>query len=185
MKRFWVVFALVLTAVVGSPAGSQVGAADLPQVGTVLQELWLEAPSAAADREYLGIEGESFDLKEVKAEAVLVEILGVYCPRCAEQAPAFNKLFRRLQKNKALRTKLKMLGIAVGATVMEVHAVRDKGVYRYPVVKDEQFVVHKQLGEPRTPFTLLVDHQGRVLYTHLGVVKDLDAFYGELKQLVQ
>jgi hypothetical protein len=62
------------------------------------------------------------------------------------------------------------------------YLVRDTRI-PYPIITDESFVVHKQLGEPRTPFNLVTTREGAVLWDHLGIIKDMDAFYTTLKSL--
>lgn len=136
--------------------------AGLPKEGDLLPALELTAPSWETDRQYLGVSGPTFKLKDLQANVIVIEIIGVYCPYCYEQAPLFRNLFNRLDKGK-LKEKVKMFGIAAGGTAMEVEHLRKEGQYNYPLVQDPQYSVHKSLGEPRTPFTLLVDNKGKVL----------------------
>jgi hypothetical protein len=178
-----VVAAFVLTLCLGSLPGTLL-CAGLPQQDSKLPAFNLPAPSLEDDQKYLGVKGPTFQLADVACEVLLVEILGVYCPLCYQQAPLFNKLFARINK-KNLGEKVKMLGIAIGATTMELDYLRKKGSYDYPVVQDESSAVHKLLGEPRTPFTLLVGRDGTVLYTHLGVIEDVDAFFQQIQDFVK
>jgi hypothetical protein len=77
-----------------------------------------------------------------------------------------------------------MLAVAAGGSVTEIQYLNEQGPYSFPVVPDPSFLVHKLLGEPRTPFTMLVDAQGKVLHTHMGVVEDIDAFLKLITTLV-
>lgn len=158
--------------------------AQVPEKGSVLPAIQFSSPLLPEDLAYLKVRGEAFAIKDVNCQVLLVEIIGVYCPFCYEQAPLFNQLFRRIEKGK-LKNKVKMLGVAIGATVMEVDYLRKNGQYQYPIVRDETFIIHKLLGEPRTPFTMLLDKEGQVLYSHLGVIKNIDDFYDSLKKLVE
>jgi hypothetical protein len=158
--------------------------AGLPMKDSRLPAFQLPAPASESDLQYLGVQPPSFGLKDVQCEILLVEILGVYCPLCYQQAPLFNKLHGRIQK-RGLGDRVKMLGIAIGATTAEVEHLRQGGSYVYPIVQDEKLVVHKLLGEPRTPFTLLVARDGKVLYTHLGVIEDMDAFFQVIQDLAK
>lgn len=156
----------------------------LPEKGTVLPSFELPSPALENDIQYLGVKGENFTLKDIDYRVLLIEIVGVYCPMCYEQAPLFNQLFDRIQKRK-LDDKIKMLAVAAGATPMELKYLREKKEYKYPVVEDESFKVHKLLGEPRTPFIMVVDKEGKVLFAHLGVVKDTDSLYQLMKQAAE
>jgi hypothetical protein len=162
---------------------SWAGAGELPQKGDSLPALILSADLPESEMRYLGIEKGSFEIEDVNAQIILLEVIGVYCPRCVEQAPLFKNLFARIAKNR-LDGKIKMLGIAAGGTAMEVRMLLQTGGYPFPVVPDERFEIHKLLGEPRTPFTLVVNRQGNILYAHLGVVEDIDALYKLMKSQV-
>lgn len=157
---------------------------ELPRKDSTLPVFPLPAPASEMDRQYLGVKGPTFQLKDVSSRVLLVEILGVYCPLCYQQAPLFNKLYGRIAKRK-LDDRVKMLGVAIGATTTEVEHLRKNGSYEYPIVPDESMAVHKLLGEPRTPFTLLVGQDGRVLQTHLGVIEDIDGFFQVIEDLVK
>ncbi|MBI4805719.1 MAG: TlpA family protein disulfide reductase [Desulfovibrio sp.] len=161
--------------------------AEPPKVGAVLpQGLQLSAPLGAEERNYLGCgDGGTFKLSAVKADFVIIEVVGVYCPQCHIQAPLFDKFYARLTKDSELGGKVKMLGLAAGATKEEMEYLRDSGVYKYPVAWDPNFAVHKQLGEPKTPFTMVVDSKGKVLFAHMGIIEDVNAFYDQVSKLVR
>jgi len=155
-----------------------------PQKGSQLPMLHLDAPTVQKDRDYLGIpEQKQFELTDVKAGLIMLEVIGVYCPQCHKQRPHINRLFHRVQKDTGLAGKIKFIGIAAGATPMEVAYLVKETHIPYPIVTDEQFAVHQLLGNPRTPFNMVVTGQGRVLWTHLGIIEDMNAFLATLKQL--
>lgn len=158
--------------------------AGLPQKGGTLPPFQLPAPTSDNDQKYLGVNSPTFQLKDVQCQVLLVEILGAYCPLCYQQAPLFSKLFARINKRN-LGDKVKMLGVAIGATANEVEQLRKNGSYEFPIVQDESFAVHKLLGEPRTPFTMLVGKDGNVLYAHLGVIEDVDGLFQLIQDLVK
>jgi peroxiredoxin len=156
---------------------------DLPKKGEILPSLELQAPSSEKEMAYLGIKGQTFRIGDITCKLLMLEVIGVYCPGCYRQAPLFNTLFNRIEKGK-LKGQVKMLAVAAGGSVPEIQYLNEQGPYSFPVVPDPSFSTHKLLGEPRTPFTMLVDHQGKVLYTHMGVVEDIDAFLKLITGLV-
>ena len=156
---------------------------NLPKKGETLPPLELQAPSSAKELSYLGITGQTFRISDISCRLLLLEVIGVYCPGCYRQAPLFNTLFSRIEKGK-LKGRVKMLAVAAGGSVTEIQYLNEQGPYSFPVVPDPSFLVHKLLGEPRTPFTMLVDAQGKVLHTHMGVVEDIDAFLKLITTLV-
>ena len=158
---------------------------SLPFVGSVLPRFQMETPPEEADKKYLGLgKGGRFTLQQVQGQILLVEIIGVYCPQCHRQAPGFNRLFQRIQKDPRLGPKVKMLAIAAGGSATELGYVKQEFPIPFPIIKDTQYEIHKLLGEPRTPFTLLVDRKGKVLFTHLGVIEDMESFFNRIAALV-
>jgi len=149
--------------------------AGLPQKGEAMPTFELPSPAGEADLTYLGLKGPKFSLRDVECKLLVVEIIGVYCPYCYEQAPLFNKLYEKLGK-KNLGDKVKMLAVAAGGTANEVEYLRKNGSYEFPVSRDESFAVHKLLGEPNTPFTILMSRDGKILHTHQSILEDIDGF---------
>jgi hypothetical protein len=158
--------------------------AGLPKKGDSLPAFELQAPASGKAREYLGISRPTFRLADIPCRVLLLEIIGVYCPQCYRQAPLFNTLYNRIEKGK-LKGQVKMLALAAGGNENEIKYLYEQVQYSFPVVPDPQFDVHKLLGEPRTPFTLLLDPKGKVLHTHMGIVEDLDAFLKLINELVR
>jgi hypothetical protein len=158
--------------------------AGLPKKGDTLPLFELQTPESEKAKEYLGISKPSFRLGDIPARLVLVEIIGVYCPQCYQQAPLFNTLFNRIEKGK-LKGQVKMLAIAAGGNNNEIQYLYEQVQYSFPVTPDPTFGIHKLLGEPRTPFTLLVDPQGKVLYTHMGIIENVDALLKLINELVR
>ncbi len=172
--------AALLALAVFSATARHARAFDLPAEGSTLPAISLPAPVLAAHAAYLGVKGP-FALADVKADLLLVEVVGVYCTFCVEQLPVFNKLYARLAKA-GLSSRIKMLAVAAGGTSAEAKLLSERG-YAFPVLPDEVYAIHKALGEPKTPFTMLVRPDGTVLYAHLGVHKDQDELYGLMKKL--
>ena len=161
----------------------------LPERGSLLPDCSFPAPKGKHDRKdraYLGIDSnEVFKIGQTAGDYTLLEIVGVYCPQCHSQAPVFNELFRRVENDARIKGKLKILAIAAGATAEEVEYMREVYKIPFPLLIDPKFNIHSLLGEPRTPFTMLVARSGEVLYAHSGGIEDLDHFMQSLRQLVQ
>ena len=152
----------------------------MPEKGKTLPDFSLQAPPIDKDRQTLGLGAGTFKLKDIQAQLLIVEIIGVYCPLCHQQAPLFNKLVERIEK-KNLSGKVKLLAVAAGGNPIEIEHLRTNGVYEYPIAPDESFEVHKLLGQPRTPFTLILDQSGKILDAHLGVIEDVDAYFEQIQ----
>ncbi len=161
-----------------------VWADKVPRVGSPLPKFQLKAPAGKEERAYLGIgHSEKFSVKQIPAQFLVIEILGVYCPLCHTQGPFFNRLFYQIQKDATLNKNLKMLAIAVGANPTEVSYIRQELEIPFPVLEDAKFEIHKLLGEPKTPTTMILDRDRKVIFFHVGVIEDINAFYKTIKNL--
>lgn len=181
-SRFLVNLAAFCVLIV--PGGARAG--SIPQVGSVLPEFAVWAPETERERNYLGVNGdEKFTLDQVNSAYVLVEIAGVYCPHCHEQAPHFNTLYSRIKKNAQMARKIRMLTIAAGADASEAKFMKDRFNIPFPVVMDPDYKVFETVGEPGTPFTLVVSRDRKVVYTHLGIIANVDAFMEDLSQIIR
>ena len=157
-------------------------AGTVPKEGDVLPPLVILAPDQEADTAYLGIQGKgSFGIADIAGEVTLLEFIGVYCPFCHKQAPLFNMLRARLERAK-LADRVKMLAVASGATPQEIDYLRQNSGYLFPVLRDQDFSVHAALGQPKTPFTMLVNREGTVLFTQVGVIEDIDSLFQHIRE---
>lgn len=181
-QRFWILG--IIAVITGWHGAGLCDSAATPRKGSRMPAIRLTAPASQSDCDYLGVAAQKpFQLADVNSDLIMVEIIGIYCPQCHKQRPHINRLFHRIQKDAMLAEKVKFMGIAVGATAMEAaYLVKDAHI-PYPVITDLSFDVHKRLGEPRTPFNILTTGDGTVLWTHLGIIKDMNAFYATLKSL--
>jgi len=137
-------------------------------VATALQEDWLKAgdplpkitllsPKNPAHKEYLGLSGEaSFQIPDIKAEVVIVEIFSMYCPHCQKEAPAVNKLYKMIENHPTAKGKVKLIGIGARNDMFEVDFFRKKYEIEFPLFDDEDYTKHEACGEPGTPFFFVV-----------------------------
>ena len=154
-----------------------------PAVGTTLPEFRLPAPANPVQRTYLGIsDATTFTIPEIKADVVIIEIYSMYCPYCQREAPQVNALYRKIESDPQLKDRIKVMGIAVGNSAFEVDIFRNKYDVPFPLLPDENFLVHKAIGEVRTPYFIGVkinrDGTHRVFYSTLGGLKGVDQFLG-------
>ncbi len=178
MTRLPLLF-LILTTLLCSAALAQP-----PQVGDTLPAFTMAPPALEKDARTLGLPvNHPFTLADLGTPYALIEIIGVYCSVCHQQAPDLTRLYKRLKKTR-LDKRITLFGIAAGATPMEVEFIRKKE-YPFPIIHDTKFEIYAALAEPKTPFTLIVDRQGKVLYTHLGIIPDFNDFFKTIQEMVQ
>jgi peroxiredoxin len=148
-------------------------AASPPAKGDNLPEILLAMPGEAVHRDYLGLSGKGqFQIPQIKADIVLVEIFSMYCPACQREAPRVNELYRLIEENPEVRGKVKLIGIGAGNTPFEVEVFRKKYDVPFPLFADGDYAIHKSIGEVRTPFFIGVKmtgtDAGKVFLARLG-----------------
>ncbi|OGW36880.1 MAG: hypothetical protein A2Y97_06040 [Nitrospirae bacterium RBG_13_39_12] len=149
-----------------------------------ISQFKLNASDSVEATQYLGIINlKSFTISQIHAKFILIEIFSLYCPICHKQAPIANKLYKFIEQDPELSKDIKMIGIGTGNNLKEIGVFKTKFHVPFPVFSDPDFSIHKKIGEPRTPFTILVNNKGKVLLTHSGVVNDLDEFFSKIKKL--
>ena len=157
-----------------------------PQVGGVFPEIELLKPANPAELKYLGLSGNGiFKVQQVKADVVIIEIFSMYCPYCQGEAPNINNLFTLIEKNPALKNKIKIIGIGINNSLFETDIFKNKYKIAFPLIPDGDFKLHKTIGQVRTPYFIVVKIKGgktKVVYSKLGALGDNKAF---LEQIVK
>ena len=120
---------------------------------------------ASVEIEYLGLptkslgpmKGDTFSLKDVRADLILVEYMNKYCFSCQLQAPVLNQVYETVGKDPQLRERVKFLSIAVGNNQTEVNSFKAEKGIPFPIIPDPNFMAYEAIGDPgATPFTLFI-----------------------------
>ena len=157
-----------------------------PKVGTFLPEITLSRPGDSTDLKYLGLlgSGTSFKVNQIKATVVIIQIYSMYCPYCQAEAPNVNRLYTSIEDNPALKDKFKIIGIGAGNSKFETGIYKKKYTVAFPLIPDENFKLHKILGEVRTPYFIAVTLDGakppKVIYSKLGALENNDLFLAQI-----
>jgi peroxiredoxin len=152
-----------------------------PVRGDVLPDIKITAPQNANDKRYLGLEINGFfTIPQIKATIVIVEIFSMYCPYCQKEALEVNRLYNIIEGNPNLKDKIKLIGIGAGNSSCEVEVYKKKYNVPFPRFPDEDFSIHKCIGEVRTPYFMGVkindDGTHRIFYSQLGKFKGAESF---------
>jgi peroxiredoxin len=179
---FFVALAVGLAVLGGAPVAS-----EKPTItGDVIASIKLPVPQDKNAQNYLGLAGEgSFAISQIKAEVMLIEIFNMYCNNCQKEAPRVNELYRAMNKDPNLKGRIKMIGIGVGNTPLEVEVFKKNYQVSFPLFPDEDYSIHKACGEVRTPYfigaKINADGSITVFHTKEGGFQDPAQF---LKQIV-
>ncbi len=158
-----------------------------PQENSILPDFQLPIPTNKAHRQYLGLHGKGlFQIQQIKAKAVIIEIFSMYCPYCQREAPNINRLYQRMESDPGLKGNVKIIGVGAGNSPFEVSIFKKKYQVVFPLFPDNDFAIHKRLGETRTPYFFVVTtgpgSAQKVIYSKLGGIKDLDSFLQAIRR---
>jgi hypothetical protein len=82
-----------------------------------------------------------------------------------------------------------MVGVGVGNNRIQVEAFKREKSILFPIIADPDFKVYELVGEPKTPFTLLLRKNNRgewvIVSAHLGVIIMPDTFLEEVRAVLQ
>jgi peroxiredoxin len=111
--------------------------------------------------ELLTLDGQPTRLQQaLEGRVALVAVWATWCEACATEFEALTRLSERAGARGAV-----VVAVAVGekrSTVAEFVARRG---LRYPQLVDEDFRLADALGQTRVPATLVVDRDGRILFS--------------------
>ena len=151
-----------------------------PAKGGKLPAIRLPIPKDLDERNYLGLSGEGlFRIPQIKADGVLIEVFNTYCPICQTTTAALGELYRQIESNSDLKDRIKMIGIGVGNNDLEAMVFKQAYNIPFPTFSDENYEIHKDLGEVRTPFFIALKINGgheEIVQTHLGALTDSTGF---------
>jgi peroxiredoxin len=144
--------------------------------------------------EYLGlptkflglIKGDTFSLKDIKGDLVVLEYMNKYCFSCQLQAPVLNQVYEMVGQDPQLRGRVKFLSVAAGNNQTEANSFKaEKGV-PFPIIPDSKFLAYEAIGDPgATPFTLMIrktDSGLLVARVKIGLTREAQRFMKEINE---
>ena len=144
-----------------------------PEVGQVLGPVKFAKPLSDEDAKYLGVTGE-FTIKDVKAPYLFIEQFNSSCPHCMHQAPFLNQLFDLVQKDAALKDKVKFMSVGQGNDDTAVKMWKAFHKVPFPVLPDPNSTLGKALNFSPYPVSMLENKNGKILWVHIGAFESPD-----------
>ena len=167
-KSRWLALGLCLALLVSSAVVSFADEQE-PKVGQSVGNVKFPAPASAADAKYLGLsKAQAFTLKDVKAPYVLAEQFSTTCPHCLAQAPILNQLFADVQKDAALKDKVKFVSLGQGNDANAIKMWKAFQKIQFPVIADPKSTFGDALKFHPYPVSVLLNKSGKILWVHIG-----------------
>ena len=92
-----------------------------------------------------------------------------------------NKLYRYIQENADLRDDVKMFAVSAGNKWPEIQVFRSKLAIPFPILQDPYVKAHTALGKTPIPVVYILDNQGKVLFSHMGYIADIEDLFLKIK----
>jgi peroxiredoxin len=124
--------------------------------------------------------GHMVHLSNYKGKVVLLDFWATWCTGCKQEIPWYVEFADKYKKD-----GLAAVGVAMDDEGWKVVKpfLAEKMQIPYPVVIGDKALAREYGGIDNLPVTLLIDRQGRVAYSHVGVVNRAK-FEGEIRELL-
>lgn len=151
-------------------------AASTAMAGQAFPDITMSGQLTPENRQYLGVSSDTIKFADINAEYVFVEAFSMYCPVCQRDAPHINEVYKAIS-GMDTGNAIRFIGLGLGNTPYEVEFYRKKFNVDFPLFHDQEYVIHKALGEISTPTFYLVKLAGgaaEIVYQREGEVKSGD-----------
>lgn len=124
--------------------------------------------------------GHKVRLSKYKGKVVLLDFWATWCTGCKEEIPWYVEFAAKYRKS-----GLAVLGVSMDDDGWKVVKpfLAEKMKIPYPVIIGDNALAKQFGGMDSLPVTLLIDRQGRIAYSHNGVVNRTQ-FEGEIQELL-
>lgn len=139
-------------------------------------ELGAAMPAYSAQR----LEGGSYELAAERGKVILLNIWATWCGPCRYEIPELVKL-----QNTYGKEGFEVVGVSVDGpeTADEIAPFVQAAGINYPIVLDPDGAIADMFETNVLPTSALIDRDGKVVWTHMGVVEsDDDELLSVLKE---
>jgi thiol-disulfide isomerase/thioredoxin len=145
----------------GVPVASAI-AADLPPLS---HSLTRQAPQPAPALKLKDLDGQPYDLAQLKDKVVLINFWATWCPPCRREMPSMERLSRALQGEPFV-----VLAVDVGedADTIEAFTGQLDAAPTFPILLDTHSRAMQSWKVRGLPTTFLLDRQGRIVASAIG-----------------
>ncbi len=146
----------------------------------------MPAPDSTKSEGYLGLNSmKPFKVADVKGKVVVIEFMSALCEYCSLNAKVMNNVYRTIQENPQVASKVKFMAVGLTSTDAELNAFKQQHGVLFPILTDANGAVGTAMGDIPTPTTIIVSTQtGKVLYSHVGLVWSSDGFVKKIQNSI-
>jgi hypothetical protein len=145
-------------------------------------------PKSDAERAYLGLSGTGpFDIRQIKAQVLIIEAFGAFCSHCHRAAPYVNEVYEAIERRLDLKDQVKIIGVGMRSTPFEVDLFKEKLHVPFPLFADKDMVIEELLSVDATPTFIGVkinkDGSQERFYFRRGPFENASQFLSEIIRL--
>ena len=171
----------VSTGLLLTLAASLIGLVSCNSTTVRADEKTTKGPKAAPDFALKDADGKTVHLSDYKGKVVVLDFWATWCGPCKIEIPWFME-FEQQYKGKGFA----VLGVSMdddGWTAVKPYVAKMKMNYRIVLGNDKVGELYG--GVDSLPTTFLIDRQGRIASTHIGLTGGKEDFQNEIVRLLQ
>lgn len=140
--------------------------------------LWsLHASALQLDKEYQVFDGKTINLQEVVgSKPVYIKFWATWCLECRQELPSLQKTYEKYKNKIAIYA----VNLNINETDEFIRRLKEKNQLTIPIVMDNNGSIAGNFQFYGTPFHVLINTKGELVYT---TYKDDDALQKELEKL--
>lgn len=119
----------------------------------------------APDFAFVSSEGEHIALEDLRGKVVLIDFWATWCPPCVESVPEIRNLYKRYSKE----GNFVIIGISSDDDEQEWRDFTAKNKMVWPQYRDKDHRILSAFGIRAFPTYILIDHEGIVRYSSIGL----------------
>jgi len=119
----------------------------------------------APDFTFVSSEGEHIALEDLRGKVVLIDFWATWCPPCVESVPEIRNLYKRYSKE----GNFVIIGISSDDDEQEWRDFTAKNKMVWPQYRDKDHRIVSAFGIRAFPTYILIDHEGIVRYSSIGL----------------
>jgi peroxiredoxin len=111
------------------------------------------------------MDGKEYKLSQYRGKVVIINFWTTWCPPCAYEMPALDRMWKKAKKRKL---RIEVLAINIGQDEDAIFSFLGKFPVDFPLIMDRKGEIVKQWKVIALPTTFVIDKDGYIVYKAIG-----------------